>query len=111
MMIAFIGWVAVPLLVAGAGLILSASRRGHVESASIGGIMTGLSAAILSVQFFYLLEFGEAGSYLVYHGSVLTEMLLGMGIAIGGALIVLSIVGWARHRLFWRTASSAQEKS
>jgi len=64
--------------------------------------MLGLSVILLSIQIFYLSQLGETNPGLVYRGSAVTEFCLGATVIAGIGLIVISFIGWARAKPFWK---------
>jgi len=93
---------AIFLLVAGSLVVLSGARKKHVGSASVGGCIVGISIVMLAIQFFYLSQLGETNPGIVYHGSTLTEFLLGAGIVAGLGLVLMSVIAGAKHKFLWQ---------
>ena len=101
MMVNFAGH-AIILMIIGIVLLLSGVRKTHFVSASMGGFFLGISTMVFAVQFFYLSQLGERNPGIVYHGSATTEVLLGASLVVGLTLIIVSVLGLARHKPFWR---------
>jgi FtsH-binding integral membrane protein len=99
-MLVDIAGVGIIMAIVGIGLILGGSRRRDIESTSVGGLLLGAGTMVLAVQFFYIFQLEDEGGG--YDGTAVSEAMLGIFLMTGFALIVISLYGWATHRLFWQ---------